>query len=60
MIDKKLVRDRFSKNLEKYNEHARIQKRMAERLFSFIPEKKYKRILEIGCGTGFLTKLVKM
>ena len=58
MIDKKLVRDRFSKNLEKYNEHARIQKRMAERLFSFIPEKKYKRILEIGCGTGFLTKLV--
>ena len=58
MIDKKLVHDRFAKNLESYNENAKIQKRMAERLLDFIKNKNPQRILEIGCGTGFLTKLV--
>lgn len=57
MIDKNLVRDRFSKSLNNYHEHARVQKRMAERLFSFIDNKSPKRILEIGCGTGFLTEI---
>lgn len=58
MIDKKLVHDRFAKNLESYNENAKIQKRMAERLLDFIKNKNPQRILEIGCGSGFLTKLV--
>ena len=58
MINKSLVHDRFAKNLESYNKNAKIQKRMAERLVGFIKNKKPQRILEIGCGTGFLTKLV--
>ena len=58
MIDKNLVHDRFAKNLENYNENAKIQKRMAERLLTFIKNRSPKNILEIGCGTGFLTKLV--
>lgn len=56
MIDKKLVHQRFAKNLENYNENAKIQKRMAERLISFIKISHPKKVLEIGCGTGFLTK----
>lgn len=56
MIDKKLIHDRFAKNLKNYDENARIQKRMAERLISFIKNKQPESILEIGCGTGFLTK----
>ena len=58
MIDKNLVHDRFAKNLESYNENAKIQKRMAERLLTFIKNRSPKKVLEIGCGTGFLTKLV--
>ena len=58
MIDKNLVRERFSKNLENYNKNAKIQKRMAERLITFIRNHSPKKILEIGCGTGFLTKLI--
>ena len=58
MIDKNLIRERFSKNLDSYHIHARIQKRMAERLFSFITNKTPKKILEIGCGTGFLTEII--
>lgn len=58
MINKALVRDRFSKNLKNYNENAKIQKRMAEKLVSLIKNKNPRKILELGCGTGFLTNLV--
>ena len=58
MIDKNLVQSRFAKNLKSYNEHAKIQKRMANRLTELIKSKNPKKILEIGCGTGFLTELV--
>lgn len=55
-MNKELIQSRFSKNLASYNEHAKIQKRMAEKLISFAEKKEYNSILEIGCGTGFLTK----
>lgn len=58
MINKELVHDRFAKNLNNYNENAKIQKRMAERLLTFVKNRSPKKVLEIGCGTGFLTKQI--
>lgn len=58
MINKDLIRERFSKNLKSYNDNAKIQKRMAENLLTFIKNRSPQKILEIGCGTGFLTKLI--
>lgn len=57
-MNKELIHNRFAKNLKNYNENAKIQKRMAERLITFIQNKQPKKILEIGCGTGFLTQLI--
>lgn len=57
-MNKKLIHDRFAKNLDSYNANAKIQKRMAEKLITFIKNNKPRKILEIGCGTGFLTKLI--
>ena len=55
---KELVKQQFSKNLTNYEENAVVQMIMAEKLVNLLPKKEYKNILEIGCGTGFLTKLI--
>lgn len=57
-MNKKLIHDRFAKYLDSYNDNAKVQKRMAEKLITFINNKQPQKILEIGCGTGFLTRLV--
>lgn len=57
-MNKALISARFSKNLATYNENAKIQRRMAERLMSFLDREVFESILEIGCGTGILTELV--
>ena len=57
-MNKDLIQKRFAKNLDTYNDNAKIQKKMAERLLLFLDRKDFDDILEIGCGTGFLTLLV--
>ncbi len=58
MIDKNLIKQRFKKKLNSYNNNASIQKQMAEKLTEILPNNPYSSVLEIGCGTGFLTKLL--
>lgn len=58
-IDKKLVRKRFQKSVDTYNQKAEVQKEVALKLIATLKntnESKYNKILEIGCGTGFLTR----
>lgn len=57
-MNKELIQTRFSKSLTSYNENAIIQKKMAEKLLSFLSRKSCSKVLELGCGTGFLTKLL--
>lgn len=56
MIDKNLVKSRFGTNFKTYNDNAIVQKKVVENLTKLVPFKKYGKILEIGCGTGFLTE----
>ena len=46
----------FSKYAHAYDKHAQLQKLMAEKLASFLPNNTPEQILEIGCGTGLFTK----
>ena len=57
-MNKDLIKQRFCRKLDSYNENARIQKQMAEKLINnFLPKKtKYQKVLEIGYGTGLLTE----
>ena len=60
MIDKELVKKRFSAVIGTYSEHAVAQHGIASTLASLIDEHAGKqccrRMLEIGCGTGLLTR----
>ena len=59
MIDKSLVKMRFSKSMKTYNDNAVVQKKMAKRLISLLPRKNFNSILEIGSSTGVLTEQIK-
>lgn len=52
----------FGKAAESYNDHAALQRATARRLAARIAElplPSHPRILEIGCGTGFLTRALR-
>jgi len=57
--DKELVRDRFGRSLAGYDAEASVQGRMARRLVAEILNhggEGYESVLEIGCGTGLLSR----
>jgi malonyl-CoA O-methyltransferase len=60
MIDKQLVTKRFTRAIETYNREATAQRTIAGRLSQLVSQHvsipPYPRVLEIGCGTGFLTR----
>jgi malonyl-CoA O-methyltransferase len=53
---KRRIASAFSKNVEYYERHASEQKESANRLAQLFRPLPDGEILEIGCGTGFLTK----
>lgn len=59
MINKTLIKERFKKSLNTYEENSIVQHQMAENLVQMVaPIKKFNSILELGCGSGVLTKKI--
>lgn len=60
-IDKDLVRKRFARAMHSYEKHAVVQTEMAERLLKILRHHagtSFDTILEIGCGSGVLSRLI--
>jgi len=59
-INKEQVQKNFSQNAITYDQYAVVQKEMARELLLKIRStgRYFRNILEIGCGTGFLTELL--
>jgi len=59
-MDKKIITENFSKNAANYDEHSEVQKKCAQILITSGGKKeKIRNILEIGCGTGAYTCLLR-
>jgi len=56
---KETIRLKFSRSASTYDEHALLQKELAEELSKQLPEAPPATILETGCGTGAYTYLLK-
>ncbi len=56
---KQKIEKAFGQKVQSYNEHASLQKEIAVNLCRFLPDESPRNILEIGCGTGFLTQLLR-
>ncbi|MEM7192423.1 MAG: methyltransferase domain-containing protein [Pseudomonadota bacterium] len=50
------VAARFGARAEVYEAHAGLQAQVAQRLASFLPDVQAPRVLELGCGTGLLSR----
>jgi len=59
LTDKKNLIRNFSKAARIYDKYADIQRAAACELISRLPEGGFERILEIGCGTGIYTQLLR-
>jgi len=47
---------RFGARVADYDRHAGLQSAVAERLAGFLPDDGVSSVLEVGCGTGLLTR----
>ncbi len=58
---KRGVRRNFARRAPSYDRHAAVQRHMADELMGRVPAAAAgaNRILEIGCGTGYLTALLR-
>ncbi|MEB2291843.1 malonyl-ACP O-methyltransferase BioC [Priestia megaterium] len=61
MINKQLLKKRFNNHAKTYDAYADVQKSMANQLIDQLPTNFFNQkiaILEVGCGTGYLTQLL--
>lgn len=60
MLNKRLVEKRFGRRLQCYREEAVVQRKMAGRLADMVvaalPRRHVSRVLEVGAGSGMLTR----
>lgn len=63
VINKAQIAQRFSQAHQSYDQHAYVQQLICQNLYqlidTYLPEKKITNALDIGCGSGQLSRLIK-
>lgn len=60
-VNPKIIKKQFEKSFETYDKNATVQQLMAKKLVSALVEtgSNFNTVLELGCGTGILTRELK-
>jgi malonyl-CoA O-methyltransferase len=56
LLKKRSIGESFSRAASTYDAAAHLQRTVADKLINFFPARKIARVLDIGCGTGFVTQ----
>lgn len=59
MVDKKIIAKNFSRCAHLYDKYAAVQHFAAAELLKGLPRRDFANILEIGCGTGIYTEMLR-
>lgn len=59
MINKETIKRNFSRYAHCYDRYAAIQNRCAQQLISKVTKRCFAKILDIGCGTGNFTSILR-
>ncbi|WP_070963024.1 malonyl-ACP O-methyltransferase BioC [Vibrio sonorensis] len=60
ICDKQKIADSFSKAAMTYDQHAAFQRDVGTRLLNLLPANlKGKQVLDLGCGTGYFSQLLR-
>jgi len=58
-VDKAKLICNFSRHARVYDRYANVQREVADALLAALPEGERRNIFEIGCGTGYYTRLLR-
>jgi len=59
MVNKAIIKENFSKHAREYDQYSKVQNFCASKLINEIGCKQCHNILDLGCGTGNYTKLLR-
>lgn len=54
-VNKQAIAAAFGRAAAHYEQHADLQRQSADALLAMLPQRKYTRVLDAGCGPGWMS-----